>query len=97
MDIVNSALNFRLIVDFFVHRVAYEQDPGKRRKRGSIFFRKKKVRKHLIWNEISFLALKCKNCCSFRRVHCVALLQYFKVLQNLASDFLFQDYIQGHA
>jgi hypothetical protein len=40
------ALNFRLIVGFFVHRVAYEQDPGKRRKRGSIFFRKKKVRKH---------------------------------------------------
>jgi len=49
-SIVNRALNFRLIVDFFVHRVAYEQDPGKRRKRGSIFFRKKKVRKHLIWS-----------------------------------------------
>jgi hypothetical protein len=45
MDL-NRALNFRLIVGFFVHRVAYEQDPGKRRKRGSIFFRKKKVRKH---------------------------------------------------
>jgi hypothetical protein len=55
MDIVNRALNFRLIVDFFVHRVAYEQDPGKRRKRGSIFFRKKKVRKHFMWSEISFL------------------------------------------
>jgi len=76
-SIVNRALNFRLIVDFFVHRVAYEQDPGKRRKRGSIFFRKKKVRKHLIWSEILFLARKRKTCCPFRRVHSVTLLQYF--------------------
>ncbi|GFG35816.1 hypothetical protein Cfor_11174, partial [Coptotermes formosanus] len=34
--------NIQISLDEFLNEVAYEQDPGKRRKRGSIFFRKKK-------------------------------------------------------
>ncbi|KDR10554.1 rho guanine nucleotide exchange factor 18 isoform X2 [Zootermopsis nevadensis] len=34
--------NVQLSLDEFLKEVAYERDPGKRRKRGSIFFRKKK-------------------------------------------------------